>query len=629
MNDISVQNIVKAFEEDKNILDGLSFEVRAGERVGLLGKNGAGKTTLFRIISGEIESDEGEVAIPSGKRVGIVAQIPRYPEGYTAEDVLKTAHRRVYKLEKQMQELVEQMKTDSSTEILNKYDSVSAEFQRLGGYELDRLRNTVANGLSIPRHQRQQLFDSLSGGEKTRINLARLILEETDILLLDEPTNHLDMKATEWLEEYLNKFKGTVLAISHDRYFLDKVVTRTIEIVDGKAEEYNGNYSFFLREKQRRYEELMRQYEKNQAKIQQLQKAADQMHLWAFMGNDKLHKRAFNMEKRIERLNTVKKPRTERKMTASFSTKEFRGDEVVKIKGLSKRFGEKVLFSNVEELIEGKERIALIGDNGSGKSTLLKIIMQEEKPDTGFVRLGPTVKTAYLPQHVKFENPYRSVLDTLIYEENYSAQSARNRLGAFKFFGEDVFRPVSQLSGGEQSRLRLCILMKEDINLLILDEPTNHLDIYAREWVEDAVESYDEALLFVSHDRYFINRFATRIWELENGTLRDFRCGYEEYRKIKAEESAAAESVSGAAKKETRVSKPVSMKKTTPKSIERNMQKLEQEISALEERAAALDSDAQENASDYVRLMEIEKEKEEISAQIEEKLSKWEELSEM
>ena len=217
MNDISVQNIVKAFEEDKNILDGLSFEVRAGERVGLLGKNGAGKTTLFRIISGEIESDEGEVAIPSGKRVGIVAQIPRYPEGYTAEDVLKTAHRRVYKLEKQMQELVEQMKTDSSTEILNKYDSVSAEFQRLGGYELDRLRNTVANGLSIPRHQRQQLFDSLSGGEKTRINLARLILEETDILLLDEPTNHLDMKATEWLEEYLNKFNGTVLAISHDR----------------------------------------------------------------------------------------------------------------------------------------------------------------------------------------------------------------------------------------------------------------------------------------------------------------------------------------------------------------------------------------------------------------------------
>ena len=250
MNDISVQNIVKAFEEDKNILDGLSFEIREGEKVGLLGKNGAGKTTLFRIISDEISSDEGEVVIPSGKRVGIVAQIPKYPAGYTAEDVLKTAHRRVYKLGKEMERLETLMQSDSSKAALDEYGRVSAEFERLGGYELDRLRNTVANGLSIPKSQREQLFDSLSGGEKTRINLARLILEETDILLLDEPTNHLDMKASEWLEDYLIKFKGTVLVISHDRYFLDRVVTRTIEIVNGKAEFYSGNYSFYLQEKQ-------------------------------------------------------------------------------------------------------------------------------------------------------------------------------------------------------------------------------------------------------------------------------------------------------------------------------------------------------------------------------------------
>jgi len=351
MNAISVVNIVKAFEEDKNILEGLSFNVELGSRVGILGKNGAGKTTLFRIIAGEIESDEGDVFIPSGLRVGVVAQIPKYPAGYTAEDVLKSAHKRIYALGRRMNELEASMQTKSNNAILSEYDRVSSEFTRLGGYELDRYRNMVCNGLSIPDSQRNQLFDELSGGEKTRINLARLILEETDILLLDEPTNHLDMKATEWLEEYLLKFKGTVLTISHDRYFLDKVVTKTIEIVDGKAEEYNGNYSFFIREKERRYEEMMRTYEKNQAKIEQLRKAADQMHLWAFMGNDKLHKRAFSMEKRIEKLESAPKPTKEKMMTASFSSKEFRGDEVINIKGLSKSFPDKVLFSDVEALM--------------------------------------------------------------------------------------------------------------------------------------------------------------------------------------------------------------------------------------------------------------------------------------
>lgn len=635
MNAVSIINIVKAFEEDKNILDGLSFNVELGAKVGILGKNGAGKTTLFRIIAGEIESDEGDVAIPSNLRVGVVAQIPKYPSGYTAEDVLKTAHKRIYDLGRRMAELEAQMQTAADNKTLSEYDRVSSEFARLGGYELDRLRNTVCSGLSIPQSQRAQLFDELSGGEKTRINLARLILEETDILLLDEPTNHLDMKAAEWLEDYLLKFKGTVLTISHDRYFLDKVVTKTIEIVDGKAEEYNGNYSFFVREKERRYEEMMRTYEKNQAKIEQLQKAADQMHLWAFMGNDKLHKRAFNMEKRIERLEAEgpKPPKKDKKLTASFSSKEFRGDEVINIKGLSKSFGDKTLFSDVHALMRGRERIALLGDNGSGKSTFLKILMNEEPADGGFLRLGPTVKAAYLPQIIKFEDPWRSVLDTLIYEENYTPQSARNRLGAFKFSGEDVFRPVSQLSGGEQSRLRLCILMRDDINLLILDEPTNHLDIDSRQWIEEAVESYDEALLFVSHDRYFINKFAERIWELEDGHFRDYPCGYEEYREIKARERAQAEAETAAAREAVKKNKTPEaakeIKKLTPKNIEKKMQRLADEIDALEQKRAQLDKLAEDNGSDYVKLMEIEEEKSKISDEINEKYNQWEELSEM
>lgn len=626
MNDISVQNIVKAFEEDKNILDGLSFEITAGEKVGLLGRNGAGKTTLFRIISGEIESDEGDVVIPSGKRVGIVAQIPNYPPHYTAEDVLKTAHNRIYRLGEEMGRLTTLMQTDSSKPVIEEYGRVSSEFERLGGYELDRFRNTVANGLQIPKDQREQLFNSLSGGEKTRINLARLILEETDILLLDEPTNHLDMKATEWLEEYLLKFKGTVLVISHDRYFLDRVVTRTIEIVHGKAELYNGNYSFYLQEKQRRYEEQLVRYEREQAEIKRLSESADRLYQWG-TGNSALMKKSFAIRSRIEHMTKTERPQTEKKIHASFSTKDFRGDEVLSIKGLSKSYGDRQLFTNIEVLMEGQERIALLGDNGTGKSTLLKIIMNEEKADTGFVRIGPSVKTAYLPQIIKFDNPYLSVLDTLIYEENYSPQSARNRLGAFKFSGEDVYIPVSQLSGGEQSRLRLCILMKDDINLLILDEPTNHLDLQSREWVEEAVEGYNEALLFVSHDRYFINRFATRIWELGDGKLRDFKCGYEEYRAIKASEAATVSMLEQKVKK-VKKEKNNDLKKPSPKTIERLLKKAEDEIGKIEASLSEIENLYDTYATDYLKLIDLDREKEELTKLLEEKYEIWESLSE-
>ncbi len=348
MADITVTSLVKSFEVGNNILDGLSFTVNPGERVGILGVNGCGKTTLFRILVGEIDYDEGQVATAPGKRIGLISQIPVYPDGWTVEDVLKEAHRRLYTMQSRMDALTEQMERDSSPALLQEYDRLSAEFQRLGGYTMESDRNRVANGLQIPPSQRAQLFDSLSGGEKTRVNLARLILEDTDILLLDEPTNHLDLRATEWLEDYLLHFKGTVLAISHDRWFLDKVVQRCVEIGEGgKAEFYSGNYSFYVEERQRRFEEKLKQYEKDQAKIEQLQRAAEQMHLWAFMGNDKLHKRAFSMEKRIEKLSRSEKPKEQRKLSAKFKQREFEGDEALVIEGLEKSFGQKRLFHDL------------------------------------------------------------------------------------------------------------------------------------------------------------------------------------------------------------------------------------------------------------------------------------------
>ena len=621
MTDISVQNVIKSFEKGVNVLDGVTFDITAGEHVGILGRNGAGKTTLFKIICGEFDSDEGDVVIPKDKRVGLISQIPVYPEHYTAEDVLKTAQAGVFELKNRLKSLEKELEKGSAPQTLAEYDRVSAEFARLGGYETERFRDTVANGLGIPQKMREQKFDSLSGGEKTRINLARLILEDTDILLLDEPTNHLDMAACEWLEEYLGKFKGTALIISHDRYFLDNAVSRIIEITGGKAEFYSGAYSFFVEEKRRRFEEKLRQYEKNQAKIAQLREAADKMHLWAFMGNDKLHKRAFSMEKRIERLNAAERPETERRLTAKFSEKEFRGDEILSFKGLSKAFGERRLFEGMEAQIRPGERIALIGDNGTGKTTLLKLLMGEEKADAGFIKRGPAVKTAYLPQTVSFEDENRTALDTLIYELNVSPQTARNMLGGFKFPGNDVFKSVSQLSGGEKSRLKLCMLLHGEINLLILDEPTNHLDIASKEWIEQALEDYGETLLFVSHDRYFISRFATRIWEIQAGGLMDFRGSFEEYRAYKAARRTETKTIE--AKKEK---KPKEKKRSG--SPEKLLAKVEREIAALEGQMAELEKAAAEFATDYEKLMEIEEKKAETASALEEKYYEWETLGE-
>ncbi|MBR5095199.1 MAG: ABC-F family ATP-binding cassette domain-containing protein, partial [Oscillospiraceae bacterium] len=353
MAEIQVSGLVKSFEIGKNILDDLSFTVDPGERVGILGHNGCGKTTLFRILTGELDRDEGQVSVTPGKRIGLISQIPVFPEDWTTEDVLRSAQQRLMDMSTRMDELTLLMEQDSSPALLREYDRLSDDFRRLGGYQMEVDRDRVANGLRIPAAQRSQLFSSLSGGEKTRANLARLILEDTDILLLDEPTNHLDLQATEWLEDYILHFKGTVLAISHDRWFLDKVVQRCIEIQDGKAEFYSGNYSFYVAERQKRFEEKLKRYERDQAKVEQLTRAAEQMHLWAFMGADKLHKRAFAMEKRIEKLQQSEKPKTERKLSVRFKEREFEGDEVLVIEDLAKRYGEKQLFRGLSLSVTG------------------------------------------------------------------------------------------------------------------------------------------------------------------------------------------------------------------------------------------------------------------------------------
>ena len=620
MIDISVQNVKKAFEEGNNILDGLSFDVNEGERVGLLGKNGAGKTTLLRLITGEIESDEGNIVIPAQRKIGLISQIPVYPAESTVEDVLRTAFNRLESVRAEMEKLEEVMAGDDSPDVLKAYDELAFEYDRSGGYSMDSDLNRVVNGLRIPQQQREQLFSLLSGGEKTRVNLARLILENTDILLLDEPTNHLDMRATIWLEEFLAKFKGTALIISHDRYFLDKTISRAIEIKAGKAEFYSGNYSYYVKEKQRRYEEQLEKYEREQIEAKRLNEAADRLKLWG-TGNKKLMQKSFAIRTRAERVIQTDRPDRDKTMRAKFGEREFRGDEVLVVKGLSKSYDGRKLFEIDELEVHGGERIAVIGDNGAGKTTLVRMILGEEKQDAGIVRRGPSIKPAYLPQIVSFEHPRRTLLDTLIYEQNLSPQLARNRLGAFMFPGEDVFKLVGDLSGGEKSRLRLCMLMNGEINLLILDEPTNHLDLPSREWIENAVGQYDETLVFISHDRYFINRFATRIWEIEDGVFTDFTGSYAQYMAMKADMPTGAQikKEPSARVAQKQIKKPADALKEQ-KRLEREFEKLENELDVINKQK-------DEFASDYEKLMELDERESDIHELLKSLYEEWESLS--
>ena len=620
MIEIAVRDLVKEYEIGQPVLDGLTFQVDTGERVGILGRNGAGKTTLFRILTGQERADSGDVIVAPGGRMGLISQIPVYPAGFTVEDVLRSAFDELRAMERELHTLSEEL-AGADRALLDRYDRLQVAFETGGGYEIETRLEKVCTGLGIEKEFRAKAFADLSGGEKTRINLARLILVDTEILLLDEPTNHLDLNATVWLEDYLRQYKGTVLVISHDRYFLDKTVQRVVEIRDGKAEFYAGNYSFYAIEKEKRYLEQLRQYKKEQAEVKRLTETARMMHQH---NTEHLNKRAFSIEKRIAKLRGAARPTRERTMKAGFGQAEFFADDLLSLKDLSKSFGDQKLFSDVTLRVEPGDRIALLGDNGTGKSTLLKIILDQEPADAGAVRQGITVKTGYLPQQIRFSHPERSLYDTMRYEAGCNAQQARDRLGKFLFQGEDVFKPVSVLSGGEQSRLRLCMLMDEKVNFLILDEPTNHLDLESREWIEGAVEDYEGTLLFVSHDRYFIDRFATRIWTLENGKITDFRGDYEAYQAMRERQKALAPPPA----KEEKPKKARPKRPGGTKQLKKDLAAAEKRMEKLDGLLKELEAEKEEAASDYQRLQELTQQEADYAAEYDALMETWETLSE-
>ena len=618
MADISINGLNKFFGETQ-ILRDITFDIFPGEKVAIVGPNGAGKTTLFRILTGEITYDSGTVSIAKDRTVGIINQIPVFEPGATVEEVLRSAFHRIRAVREQMAELEKQMQTSTDPVLLTRYGALQQELETLGGYTLDVEVDKVCNGLEISRDMRTQQFEVLSGGEKTRVNLARIILENTDILLLDEPTNHLDLDAVEWLGNFLDSYEGTVVTISHDRYFLDQCCERIIELFEGRADFYAGSYSYYAEERQLRYERRMAEHQNQLEAVKRLEEQSRKMHQW---GTEKMHKRAFSIDRRIARMTVADRPKKQKKLSMTFGDPDYETEEVLKVRGICKSFDGREILHDVTFNVKNGEKVAILGDNGTGKTTLLNIILGLEPADDGSVKKGDGLKPAYLPQVVTFENENRTLVDTLIYDKNVTPQTARNRLGRFQFSGEDQLKTVAKLSGGEKSRLRLCELMYDKLNMLVLDEPTNHLDILAREWIEEAVEGFTGTLLFVSHDRYFVSRFASRIIVLMEDGYVDFTGNYEQYlafREKKAAERAAAAPVKPKKVRE----KP----KGGTKPLEKKITKLEREIAELEAQCADLDERMAQAGADAQKLMELSAEREAVDEALMEKMEQWEALS--
>lgn len=632
---IHFQHVVK-FYGAQQVLKDITFEIHQDERIGLIGRNGTGKTTIFNLIKGSFKPDGGQIAIRKDSKIGFLEQIPDYGDYATVYDVLSQSFAILHQYRREMESLESLMAqarsvptgNDEAGELNNllaQYGKWQEQFELGGGYEVDARIERIANGLAIPSHQFSMPFARLSGGEKTKVCLAALLLEEPEILLLDEPTNHLDMGAIEWLEQFLCGYPGTVLVISHDRYFLDKVVKKVIEVEDGEATTYYTNYSGFQQEKETRLLQEFANYQEQQKKIKKMKEAIKQLIEWANQANPPsagLHRRAASMQKALDRMVKLKRPILEReKIGLELQPMDRSGQQVIVFKGLSKILGGRTLFQSIDGLVRYGERVALIGNNGCGKSTLLKILRGEVDPDQGEVHLGSQVNAGYLAQESAPQEYNQTVLQFFRSELSLEEGRARGQLAKFLFYGSDVFKQVKSLSGGEWSRLRLAILMHRSPNLLLLDEPTNHLDIDSREALEDALEDYPGTLLAVSHDRYFINRIAQTIWAIDGGRLIPHLGGFDDYREKRNCHQGPFPTVKGNPVKGQKRRSAAEDKQNTG---ERRL-RLEEKIAALEQQLSVIEAqmEAPEYCSDVQELARLQNLKDELVSSLDHLYTLW------
>ena len=527
---LALQEIRKSFGTHE-VLKGVSFTLQEQERMGLVGVNGCGKSTLMKIIAGEETADAGSVNIQKGLRIGYLAQQGELSGQETVREVLESVFAPLVRMEEEMRSLEQEMaEHGADAEMLRRlggrYDALTRAFERQNGYGWRSQVTGVLKGLKL-WDMRDMETGLLSGGERTRLCLGRMLLSEPDLLLLDEPTNHLDLKSIAWLEEYLNSYRGAVLVISHDRYFLDHVCGRMAELILGTVETYTGNYTQYTEKRAEVYETRMKAWELQQKEIAR-QEAVIAM--YRRFNREKSLRLARSREKRLEKIERLEKPQEEDTVQFRFDTRRRTGEDVLQAEGLEKSYGERILFRDVKMHIRAGERIALIGDNGTGKTTLLRCLTGEEKPDHGSIRWGTGVDIGYYDQHQAGLNEQKTVLDEVWDRfprmEQYEVRGA---LGMFLFTGDDVFAPVHTLSGGEKGRVALTELMLRKDNVLLLDEPTNHLDMDSREVLEEALADYPGTILAVSHDRYFINRFAEKVFVLEEEGIREYLGNYDSY----------------------------------------------------------------------------------------------------
>jgi ATP-binding cassette, subfamily F, member 3 len=624
MIELALNKLEKYYGATK-VLEDITFEVQTSEKVGIVGSNGCGKTTLFKILMGIEEYEKGMLTVRRGATLGYLEQMPEYPDNYRVADVLNEAFENLDRLGKELIKLEKQLSniTEADMErVLNRYSELQASYEGLGGYEKEEKLSKVCTGLKIDDAFKEKPFSQLSGGEKTTIILGKILLQNPDILLLDEPSNHLDLEAMEWLEGYLKEYKGVVLIISHDRYFLDNVVTKIVEIENMVSKSYEGNYTAFVKEKERQLQLQMDAFLDQQKKIKAMEKAIAQLRDWGARGdNEKFFKRAASMQKLLDKIQRIDKPIMEREtMSINGSTGGRSGNNVVIIKDLYKSYGEKVLLKDAELLVRNREAVALIGANGCGKSTLIKILLGVETADEGTAALGSSIKLGYLPQNITFEDESMTVLECFREDIVITEGKAREYLAKYMFFGESVFKRVGALSGGERSRLKLAMLMFKEVNLLILDEPTNHLDIDSREELEEFLKEFKGTLFFVSHDRYFMNNIAERVVELRQGTLISYEGNYEYYK----EKSAQLRSAQAAKKTEvtTSTAKPAKSKKeaepvaSKPTNNEFKKLKLEERIEELEESLRETEEQISRFSDDYEKLNMLYNEKLELQKAI-------------
>ena len=634
---LTATNISKSFGSNEIIKDA-NFLVNEHEKVAIVGVNGAGKTTLLKILIGEEHADSGNVIPAKDAKLGYLRQINNVDSKLSIIDELYTVIEHILSMEKRMLDMQEQMQHlsgEALEELYSSYTALTHNYELMDGYAAKSKVTGILKGLGFNENEFDRKINTLSGGQKTRVFLAKLLLEEPDIILLDEPTNHLDLRSIEWLESYLLNYKGAVIIVSHDRYFLDKIVSKVIDIENSVVTMYSGNYSDFSAKKQMLIDAKMKEYLNQQQEIRHQEAVISKLKQF---NREKSIKRAESRQKQLEKIERVEAPQTHiENMRLSLDISKESGKDVLSVNNLSKSFDEKHLFSNINFEIKRGERVAIIGDNGTGKTTLLKIINGLLSPDSGEVIYGSNVVIAYYDQEHQVLHMDKTLFDEIsdTYPEMTNTQ-IRNLLAAFLFTGEDVYKKIGDLSGGERGRVSLVKLMLSKANFLLLDEPTNHLDILSKDVLESALNSFPGTICYVSHDRYFINKTATRILDLTGNRLLNYIGNYDYYIEKREAVEGAANLISNESKEksvEISDSKQEWIENKTAqaqkKKLSNALNKCEKEIEKLEEKLGLIDEEFSnpEISSNVGKLMELQKEKSSLEEKLEKLMNEWEELT--